>query len=96
MNHVGTWDFIFDRTANGQTLKWLSIIDEFTRRCITLDVRHLITSEDLINRLAELFTIYGMPEFIRSDNGPEFVAQSIQEWLASLGVKTLYVAPGSP
>lgn len=96
MNHVWTWDFIFDRTANGQTLKWLSIMDEFTRRCITLDVGRRITSEDVINRLAELFTMYGMPEFIRSDNGPEFIAQSIQKWLASLGVKTLYVAPGSP
>jgi transposase InsO family protein len=96
MNQVWCWDFIFDRTASGQSLKWLSIVDEYTRRCITLDVSRNMTSEDVINRLAELFTIYGVPEHIRSDNGPEFIAQAIQLWLASLSVKTLYVEPGSP
>jgi len=96
MNHVWCWDFIFDRTAKGQSLKWLSIVDEYTRRCITLDVSRNMTSEDVINRLAELFTIYGVPEYIRSDNGPEFIAKAIQQWLASLSVKTLYVEPGSP
>jgi putative transposase len=96
MNHVWCWDFIFDRTAKGQSLKWLSIVDEHTRRCITLDVSRNMTSEDVINRLAELFTIYGVPEHIRSDNGPEFIAKAIQQWLASLSVKTLYVEPGSP
>jgi len=96
MNHVWTWDFIFDRTTTGQTLKWLSIVDEFTRRCITLDVGRSMTSEDVINRLAELFSIYGVPEHIRSDNGPEFVARAIEQWLTSMDVKTLYVEPGSP
>lgn len=96
MNHVWCWDFIFDRTAKGQSLKWLSIVDEYTRRCITLDVSRNMTSEDVINRLAELFTIYGVPEHIRSDNGPEFIAKAIQQWLASLSVKTLYIEPGSP
>ena len=69
-NHVWCWDFIFDRTTNGQSLKWLSIVDEYTRRCITLDVSRTMTSEDVINRLAELFVMYGVPEAIRSDNGP--------------------------
>ncbi len=96
MNHVWTWDFIFDRTTNGLTLKWLSIIDEFTRRCISLDVGRRMTSEDVINRLAELFAIYGVPECIRSDNGPEFVSHAIQKWLATMGIKTLYVEPGNP
>lgn len=96
MNHVWCWDFIFDRTTSGQSLKWLSIVDEYTRRCITLDVSRNMTSEDVIDRLAELFTIYGVPEHIRSDNGPEFIAKAIQQWLASLSVKTLYVEPGSP
>ncbi len=77
MNHVWSWDFIFDRTISGHTLKWLSIVDEFTRRCITLDVGRSMTSEDVINRLAELFAMYGVPEYIRSDNGPEFVAKAI-------------------
>ena len=95
-HHIWSWDFIFDRTASGHSLKWLSIVDEYTRRCITLDVSRSITSEDVINRLSELFVIYGIPECIRSDNGPEFVAKAIQQWLSSLDVRTLYVAPGSP
>ncbi len=95
MNQVWCWDFIFARTANGQSLKWLSIVDEYTRRCITLDVSRNMISEDVINRLAELFTIYGVPEHIRSDNGPEFIAKASQQWLAALSAKTLYVEPGS-
>ncbi len=83
MSHVWTWDFIFDRTTKGLTLKWLSIIDEFTRRCITLDVGRRTTSEDVINHLAELFAIYGVPECIRSDNGPEFVSHAIKKWGSS-------------
>ena len=70
MNHIWSWDFIFDRTTSGHSLKWLSIVDEYTRRCITLDVGRSMTSEDVINRLAELFAMYGVPECIRSDNGP--------------------------
>ena len=96
MNHVWSWDFIFDRTTAGHSLKWLSIVDEHTRRCITLDVGRSMTSEDVINRLAELFVMHGVPECIRSDNGPEFIAKAIQQWLTSLDVKTLYVEPGSP
>ncbi len=96
INHVWSWDFIFDRTTQGHSLKWLSIIDEYTRRCITLEVGRRMTSEDVINRLAELFVMYGVPECIRSDNGPEFIATAIQQWLTSLNVQTLYVEPGSP
>lgn len=96
LNHVWSWDFIFDRTTSGHSLKWLSIVDEYSRRCITLDVSRSMTSEDVINRLSELFVMYGVPESIRSDNGPEFVAKAIQQWLTLLEVKTLYVAPGSP
>ncbi|KAA5533997.1 IS3 family transposase, partial [Roseiconus nitratireducens] len=96
MNHVWAWDFIFDRTKAGHPLKWLSIVDEYTRRCITLDVGRGMTSDDVINRLAELFAMYGVPENIRSDNGPEFIAKAIRQWLASLEITTLYVEPGSP
>jgi putative transposase len=96
VNHVWAWDFIFDHTTSGATIKCLSIVDEFTRECITLDVSRSITAEDVIDRLAELFVMHGVPEHIRSDNGPEFVAKAIQGWLSSMQVTTLYVEPGSP
>lgn len=95
-NHVWSWDFIFDRTASGQTLKYFVIIDEYTRRLITLDVSRNFKSEDIINRLSELFVMYGVPEHIRSDNGPEFIARALRNWLTKLEVKTLYIQPGSP
>lgn len=95
-NHVWSWDFIFDRTESGKTLKMFVVIDEYTRRCISLDVSHCFKSKDVIDRLSELFAMYGLPEHIRSDNGPEFASKAIQQWLKSLGVKTLYIAPGSP
>ena len=95
-DHVWTWDFVFDRTTSGSALKWLSIVDEFTRECLTLKVARSITSEDVIDALAELFAMRGVPAHIRSDNGPEFVAHAIQRWLAQVGVQTLYIAPGAP
>jgi transposase InsO family protein len=95
-NDVWCWDFIFDRTVHGQSLKWLSIIDEYTRRCIALDVSKSIRSEDIINRLSELFVMYGAPKHIRSDNGPEFISKSIRSWVSKIEVGTLYVEPGSP
>jgi putative transposase len=95
-NHVWTWDFVFDRTASGSALKWLSIIDEFTRECLCLKVARSITSEDVIDALAELLAMRGVPQHIRSDNGPEFVALAVQKWLGKVGVQTLYIAPGSP
>ena len=95
-DHVWTWDFAFDRTASGTTLKWLSIVDEYTRECLALKVARNITSEDVIDTLAELFAMRGVPRAIRSDNGPEFVARTIREWLGRLGIQTLYIAPGSP
>jgi len=95
-DHVWTWDFAFDRTASGTTLKWLSIVDEYTRECLGLKVARNITSEDVIDTLAELFAMRGVPRAIRSDNGPEFVARTIREWLGRLRIQTLYIAPGSP
>lgn len=94
-NQVWAWDFVYDRTASGTTLKWLSILDEYTRECLTLKVSRSITSEDVINTLCELFAMRGVPECIRSDNGPEFVAKAIQQWLQSLEIETLSIAPGS-
>lgn len=95
-NDVWAWDFVFDRTTAGSPLKWLSIVDEYTRECLTLKVDRGITSEDVIDTLAELFAMRGVPKHIRSDNGPEFVAQAIQRWLGQVDVQALYIAPGSP
>ncbi|HEY1068785.1 MAG TPA: IS3 family transposase, partial [Pirellulales bacterium] len=75
-NHVWAWDFAFDRTTSGAALKWLSILDEYTRECLTLDVARNQTSEDVIDALAKLFATRGVPGAIRSDNGPEFIAKS--------------------
>ncbi len=96
MNHIWRWDFIFDRTDSDVTLKWLTIIDEFSRRCITLDVSRRFTSEDIINRLSELFAMYGPTQHIGSDNGPEFIANAIHDWLHKLSISVLYIEPGNP
>jgi putative transposase len=95
-DQVWCWDFAFDRTRSGTTLKWLSIVDERTRECLALKVSRSITSEDVIDTLAELFAMRGVPECVRSDNGPEFVSQAIQAWLSKLSINALYIAPGSP
>jgi transposase InsO family protein len=93
---VWTWDFVFDRTTSGSVLKWLSIVDEYTRECLALKVDRSITSEDVIDTLSELFAMRGVPRHIRSDNGPEFIAEAIGRWLAQVEVETLYIEPGSP
>jgi transposase InsO family protein len=95
-NDVWCWDFVFDRTTTGSPLKWLSIVDEFTRECLCLKVDRSITSDDVLDTLAELFATRGVPSHIRSDNGPEFIAQAIQDWLAQLDIEALYIEPGSP
>lgn len=95
-DHVWCWDFAFDRTGNGTTLKWLSIVDEYTRECLALKVARSIASEDVLDTLAELFAMRGVPGAIRSDNGPEFVARVVQEWLTRLQIETRHIAPGSP
>jgi putative transposase len=94
---VWTWDFIFDRTSDGRSLKWLSLIDEFTRECLSLEVRRRMTADEIGEILAEVVARRGgPPQRIRSDNGPEFVAEVVRSWLESSGSGTLYVAPGSP
>jgi putative transposase len=93
---VWCWDFVFDRTTSGSQLKWLSIVDEHTRECLALKVPRSITSEDVIDTLAELFAMRGVPKHIRSANGPEFVATAIRRWLGQMGIEALYIEPGSP
>ena len=95
-DHVWCWDFIFDSDERGRSLKWLSIVDEFTRECLALEVERSITSGDVLDLLTELFLIRGVPAFIRSDNGPEFIAGAIRKHLASSQVHAGYIAPGSP
>jgi len=94
---VWTWDFIFDRTADGRPLKWLSIVDEFTRECLALEARRGMAAEQVRRVLeATAATRGGPPRRIRSDNGPEFVAAAVRGWLAAAGSGALHVAPGSP
>ena len=95
-NEVWSWDFIFDRTVTGKQLKWLVIVDEFTRENLCLEVGYNFTSNDIINELAKLSATRGLPQFIRSDNGPELIAEKLRGWLENLDVGALYIAPGSP
>ena len=95
-NHVWTWDFIFDRTDKGSTLKMLTMLDEYTRQCVAIRVERQIRSEQVLATLWQAMTTYGIPQHIRSDNGSEFIAQKIQHWLRENKIKTLYIDPGSP
>ncbi len=95
-DHVWSYDFVIARTADGRSFKMLTILDEYTRECLAILVERRITSEDVINQLYTLFLVRGVPEHIRSDNGPEFTAKAIRKWLAQVGVKTLFIEPGSP
>jgi transposase InsO family protein len=95
-DHVWSYDFMIDRTADGRAFKILNIIDEYTRECLASLTNHKIRNQDVIDLLFHLFIFRGIPEHIRSDNGPEFTAKAIRKWLARLGVKTLFIEPGSP
>jgi putative transposase len=94
--HVWSYDFVMTRTSEGRSLRMLNIIDEYSRECLAILVRRQITSQDVIDVLFELFIFRGIPEYIRSDNGPEFTAKAVRSWLERLGVKTLFIEPGSP
>jgi transposase InsO family protein len=94
---VWTWDFIFDRTTDGRSLKWLSLIDEFTRECLALEARRSMTAEQIQQILAAVVARRGAaPQRIRSDNGPEFAAEAVRSYLEGSHSGTLYIAPGSP
>jgi len=95
-DHVWSYDFVTARTADGRAFRMLTIIDEYTRECLAILVGRRLTSEDVIDQLFNLFILRGIPEHIRSDNGPEFTAKAIRKWLERLGVKTLFIEPGSP
>ena len=95
-NHVWTWDFIFDRTDKGSTLKMLTMLDEYTRQCLAIRIERQIRSGQVLATLWQAMMQYGIPEHIRSDNGTEFIAGKIQRWLRVNQIKTLYIEPGSP
>ena len=95
MDHVWAYDFVGDQTVDGRTLKFLTLEDEHTREALAIEVERSITSTDLIETLRYLFEVRGAPKFIRSANGPEFIAQALRKWLESSGVGTLYIEPGA-
>ena len=95
-NHVWSYDFVSAMTHDGRTVRMLNLIDEYTRECLAIHVRRRIGSRQVIEVLADAMIEHGIPEHIRSDNGPEFVAKELRRWLARIGAKTLYIEPGSP
>ena len=95
-DHVWSYDFVEERTANGRKFRILNIIDEFTRECLAIKVNRKLNSQDVIDELFKLFIYRGIPDHIRSDNGSEFTAKMVRKWLNRLGVKTLFIDPGSP
>ncbi len=95
-NHVWSYDFVADRTHDGKAFRMLCIIDEFTRESLAIRVARKLKAHDVIAALSDLFIQRGIPAYIRSDNGPEFVAAALREWIAAVGAKTAYIEPGSP
>ncbi len=95
-HHVWSYDFVADRTHDGRPLKMLTVLDEHSRECLAIVVGRRLTSDDVLETLTDLFTRYGPPACIRSDNGPELTAKVVRDWLRELGVQTLYIEPGSP
>ena len=93
---VWTWDFFHDRTSGGKALKWFALVDEYTRESVCLEVRRSITSGDVAEMLSQAVARYGAPEYVRSDNGTEFIARRVRAALKQLGVASLYVEPASP
>jgi putative transposase len=95
-NQVWTYDFVFDRCANGQKLKILTVVDEYTRESLAVETATSIRSGKVVKVLAALMAARGAPEHLRSDNGPQFVAARVREWLSEQSIKTLYIEPGHP
>jgi len=95
-NHVWAYDFVEDRTRDGRKIRMLNVVDEFTRACLSIRVGRKLGSAEVIDVLADLFIARGTPGYIRSDNGPEFVATAVKGWINGVGVKTAFIEPGSP
>ncbi len=95
-DHVWGYDFVKARTSDGRPFRLLTVIDEYTRECLAIDVARRLTAEDVLERLSGLFALRGVPDYLRSDNGPEFAARAVRDWLGRVGVETLFIEPGSP
>ena len=95
-NHVWSYDFLEDRTHDGRRIRMLNIIDEFTHECLAIRVARRLKSIDVIDALSDLFILRGVPEHIRSDNGPEFIAKAVQDWIGAVGARTAYIEPRQP
>lgn len=95
-NHVWSYDFVMMRSRDGRPIRMLTLLDEFSRECLAIRVGRKLNANDVTDQLFESFIFRGVPEYIRSDNGAEFTASNVRGWLARVGVKTLYIEPGSP
>ena len=95
-DHVWSYDFVTDRTEEGRQFRILVVVDEYTRECLALEAAGSFTSQDVVGVLQYLFAVRGTPQHIRSDNGPEFIAVEVQQWLGKMGIGTIYIEPGSP
>ncbi len=95
-DHVWSYDFVENRTHNGRKYRMLNVIDEFTRECLAIRVSRKLKALDVIDVLSDLFSLRGVPGHVRSDNGPEFIAKAVQDWIAAVGSTTAYIEPGSP
>lgn len=95
-DHVWSYDFVEDRTHDGKKYRMLNVVDEFTHECLAIRINRKLKAFDVIDVLSGLFILRGVPGHIRSDNGPEFVAKAVRDWIAAVGAKTAYIAPGSP
>ena len=95
-DHVWSYDFVHHRTDDGRAFRTLNIIDEYSRECLAIRVKRKLNSVDVIDVLTDLFILRGIPAYIRSDNGPEFVAQAVRDWIKAVGARTAYIEPGSP
>jgi putative transposase len=95
-HHVWSYDFVYERTHDGRALRLLTVIDEYSREALAIEVGRKLNSQDVLRTLARLFIRHGTPKYIRSDNGSEFTAKAVRKWLGRLRVKTLFIEPGSP
>lgn len=94
--HVWSYDFVHHRTDDGKVFRTLNILDEYSRECLAIRVKRKLNSTDVLDVLTDLFILRGVPAFIRSDNGPEFIADAVRNWIRAVGAKTAYITPGSP
>ncbi len=95
-NHVWSYDFVHHRTDDGSAFRTLNILDEYSRECLAIRVKRKLNSIEVIDALTDLFILRGIPAYIRSDNGPEFIAEALRDWIRAVGAKTAYIEPGSP